>query len=140
MVQLNRRLSLGGLFTLMLVFFAGCGDDPVEPEDPKLTGMWKGQVEFQGQSATFTFNLSEKDDGAVTGTVTYEIAGITGSGTVTGTHTYPDVDLRIRITFLGRTGAGSYKAKLTTKDKMDGNFRSDDGELAGPLSMERSSG
>ena len=124
----------------MLVFLASCGD--MEPEDPKLTGEWVGQLTAMGNSVTYTFNLSEKDDGTVTGTVTYEIAEIRASGTAMGTHIYPDVELRLQTSLSGRPpGVGSsYKAKLTTKDKMDGTFQTDDGSIEGPLSVERSSG
>ena len=112
------------------------------PEDPKLTGEWVGQLTLMGNSATYTFNLSEKDDGTVTGTVTYEVSGITASGTAMGTHIYPDVELHIETSFSGSPPflGSSYKAKVTTRDKMDGIWRTDDASIDERLTVERSSG
>jgi len=138
MTHLSRRHALGGLLTLSLAFLPGC-DGNTEPEDdPKLTGEWTGQVTLGPFSATITLKLSESDAGEVTGTMTWEVPGSpAGSGPVTGTHNYPDVTLNLRVTLLGQERTGKYVARLTTDDRMEGTFSTDDGEIMGPATLTR---
>ena len=78
--------------------FASCGK--VTTEDPKLTGEWTGQVTSPEPdlSAEVRLELTENDAGEVTGTITWTVAGHSGSGPVIGTHNYPDVSLSLTIT------------------------------------------
>ena len=136
--HLNRRLSSAGFVALLLAALASCEDDPTPPEDPKLTGEWTGTVTLpQNLTAAITLGLSEDDSGNVTGTMTYTVLGQTGSGPVTGTHNYPNVVLSLKLEIAGTELTGKYEAKLTTKDRMDGTFRTDDGVISGALVMDR---
>jgi hypothetical protein len=125
------RLSLAGLASLLLVVFASCGDDEMKPEDPKVTGEWTGQVPINPLQASVTLMLTEDDAGAVTGTLTFSVAGQGGSGPVTGTHNYPDVSLNLQIEVLGRPLTGKYAGRLATEDRMEGTFSTDDGTISG---------
>lgn len=139
----NRRLPAAGLLTLLLIFFAGCGKETEPEEDPKITGEWTGQVTLPvpgNPQAMVTLNLTENDEGMVTGMMTYSVAGQGGSGPVTGTHDYPDVSLNLKITLLGQELTGKYVAKLVTDDRMEGTFSTDDGSIMGALTMDRKSG
>lgn len=141
-IRSNRRLPAAGLLTLVLILLAGCSDD-VEPEDPKVTGEWTGQVTLPlpgSPVAMVTLKLTEDAEGMVTGTITYSIAGQGGSGPVTGTHNYPDLSLNLKITVLGQEQTGKYVAKLVTDDRMEGTFSTDDGTINGALTMNRKSG
>lgn len=136
----GRQLAPWALLTMALVFLAGCGGDkPTPPEDPKLTGTWTGQVDALGNPADVKLELTEDDDGAVTGTMTFTIAGQSGSGPVTGTHDYPNVSLKLKINLVGSELTGSYTGRLATDDRMEGTFRTDDGAITGDLTMERAS-
>ena len=115
------RLSLAGLASLLLVVFASCGDDEMKPEDPKVTGEWTGQVPINPLQASVTLMLTEDDAGAVTGTLTFSVAGQGGSGPVTGTHNYPDVSLNFLVAW-GGEHMGTYVAKLVAEDRMEGTF------------------
>lgn len=142
-IGFGRQLAPWGFLTLVFVLLAGCGkDDPVEPEDPKLTGTWTGQVDVLGSPADIKLEVTEDDDGKVTGTMTYTVLGQSGSGPVTGTHNYPNVMLSLQITFGGMELTGSYAARLDADDPdhMEGTFSTDDGSITGSLAMERASG
>jgi len=142
-ISFGRQLAPWGFLTLAFVLLAGCGDDePMPPEDPKLTGTWTGQVDVLGSPADIKLEVTEDDDGKVTGTMTYTVLGQSGSGPVTGTHNYPNVMLNLKITFAGQELTGSYTARLDTDDpdRMEGTFRTDDGTITGSLAMERASG
>ncbi len=137
MTRLNQRSSLAGLLALFLVAFAGCNDD-TEPEDPKLTGEWTGTVTLGIFSATITLGLDESDTGEVTGTMNWEVPGQpTGTGPVTGTHSYPDVTLNLKVALGTQELTGKYVAKLTTEDRMEGTFSTDDGNITGPAVLTR---
>lgn len=137
MTHLSRRHALGGLLTLAMALLPGCSDE-MEPEDPKLTGEWTGQVTLGAISAAVTLGLSESDTGEVTGTMTYAVGGTpAGSGPVTGTHEYPDVTLNLKIEALGQEITGKYVARLTTEDRMEGTFSTDDGSITGPATFTR---
>ena len=135
MTHSNRRLSLGRLLALSLVFLPGCGDDPVEP-DPTLTGEWSGQF----RTAAIAMGLSENDAGEVTGTMTWTFLEEMSSGPVMGTHNYPDVSLNLQIEVLGRPLTGKYAGRLATEDRMEGTFSTDDGTISGSLAMKRKTG
>lgn len=135
----DTRLSAAGLLTCLLVLLAGCGTDP---ENPQLTGTWTGQVQFTVPGgptvpASITLSLTENDAGAVTGTMTYEVLGQSGSGPVTGSHKYPDVSLSLSITLAGEPLTGMYTGKVTAADRMEGTFTTDDGSFSGPLVLTR---
>lgn len=142
-MRLNPRLSLAVLPTLLLVALASCGDDKMEPEeDPKLTGEWTGQVAVTipgggSVQAMVTLTLSEDDAGMVTGTMTWNVLGQMGTGPVTGTHKYPDVSLKLSVTLDALELSGKYEGKLTTDDRMEGTFSTDDGSISGPLVLTR---
>ena len=138
--HLTRRISLAGLLTLFLVLVVNCGGE-TEPEDPKLTGEWTGQVSLGAIQAAIALALDEDDAGAVTGTMNWTVAGTTGTGPVTGTHNYPDVSLNLKIEVLGQELTGKYVAKLTTEDRMEGTFGPDDNSFPPqPANLERKSG
>ena len=137
MTRLNQRSSLAGLLALFLVAFAGC-DGGTEPEDPKLTGEWTGQVTLGLFSATITLGLTESDTGDVTGTMTWTVAGQpSGNSDVSGTHNYPDVTLNLKVALGPQELTGKYVAKLTTEDRMEGTFSTDDGSITGPAVLTR---
>ncbi|MDE2761615.1 MAG: hypothetical protein OXQ94_05720 [Gemmatimonadota bacterium] len=142
MTRSNGRLVRGTLLAFSLVLLAGCGDDPVVEEDPKLTGEWTGQAEltipgFGSVPVMVTLGLSENDAGMVTGTMTWNAVGQTGTSPVTGTHKYPDVSLNLSVTLAGTEVKGKYEGKLTTDDRMEGTFSSEDGSITGPLALTR---
>lgn len=142
MTRSNGRLVRGILLALSLVLLAGCGDDPVVEEDPKLTGTWEGQVALPvpgNPVAMVTLTLTEDDEGKVTGTMNYSVAGQGGSGPVTGTHNYPDVSLNLSIQLFGQELTGKYVAKLVAEDRMNGTFSTDDDSIEGDLTMTRKS-
>lgn len=136
MTHLSRRHALGGLLTLSLAFLPGCGDDP-EPEDPKLTGEWTGQVATPAGPASVTLGLSENDAGDVTGTMNWVFQGQPGSGPVTGTHNYPEVSLNLKIELFGMELTGKYEGRLTTEDRIEGTFATDDGSITGSVVLTR---
>ncbi|MDE2974684.1 MAG: hypothetical protein OXU64_08210 [Gemmatimonadota bacterium] len=142
-MRLNPRLSLAVLPTLLLAGLASCGDDEMKPEeDPTLTGEWTGQVEVTipdlgSVTAMVTLGLTEDDAGMVTGTMTWNVLGQTGTGPVTGTHKYPDVSLNLSVTLAGMELTGKYEGKLTTDDRMEGTFSTDDGSISGPMALTR---
>lgn len=139
--RLNRRFALSVVLTPFLVPIASCGDDKIEPEDPKLTGEWTGQVTFPepDPSAEVGLELTENEAGEVTGTITWTVADNSGSGPVTGTHNYPDVSLNLTITWFGEKLTGRYVAQTVSDDRMEGTFSSDDGSITEPLAMTRKS-
>lgn len=136
MTHLTRRHALGGLLTLAMALLPGCSDE-MEPEDPKLTGEWTGQVTTPFGPASVTLGLSESDTGEVTGTMEWVFQGQPGSAPVTGTHDYPDVSLNLKIELLGMEVTGKYTGRLTTEDRIDGTFASDDGGITGSVVLTR---
>lgn len=51
--------------------------------------------------------------GAVTGTMTFDVAGQSGSGPVTGNHEYPEFSLIFGIALAGEKLTGRYAGKAT---------------------------
>lgn len=138
-MHLNPRLSLAVLSTLLLVVLASCSKKMETEEDPTVTGEWTGQVSVGLIEASITLKLTEDEAGAVTGTLTYSVAGQEGSKPVTGTHNYPDVSLNLQIELGGNQLTGKYVAKLVSEDRMEGTFSTDDGSVSGPATVTRKS-
>ncbi len=77
---------------------AGCGNDGTGPEGPSLTGTWTDTIEeIDGNTFEFQLKLSESGS-SVSGNYTLIFGLPIGNGSVTGTHTHPDIRLSFPLT------------------------------------------
>jgi len=106
--------------TALIGMLLGCGE--TGPEDPTLTGSWFG-VESSGEAATnWSADLSESSTGAITGTFSLQWESLSATGTVSGTHSFPQVNLMLLWTFYGESITGSFFGNLVTADLLRGTI------------------
>ncbi len=123
---------------LLLAFVAvptGC-DGTTEPEHPTVTGNWVGTSAAFGALESWSLRMEEASDGAVTGTFSLRVERLVFSGTLSGTHTHPDLHLDFDMVFFGDVVSGTYDGQLTSPSTITGGYRRFD-DPAQPLDLER---
>ena len=142
MWRAGRIAILAGMATA----FAGCGDGPSEPANPRISGQWVGEAVFEIEDIPgeilirATLQLSETGTGEVSGTFTSSVQG-TGimapdlSGTVSGQHSYPNVSLILVDADLDEV---PYSGQLVSEDRIRGILGDDiDAPPTVPLEFTR---
>lgn len=150
------RLSTAGLLACLMALLAGCESDT---EGGFLSGTWIGQVDFTVPGdlivpSSITLVTSEyltrvgtgqfTGTGDVTGTITFEAAGQSVCGPVTGNHEYPDFSLSFALD--GKELTGRYAGRVTFDNctskfgrrgwcRMEGTFSTDDGAVSEALTL-----
>jgi len=123
---------------VLLPTLVGCGEAP-DPEPPPLTGEWIGEVVDFGDTATVTLDLTEGEDGSLTGTLAWVERGIPGSGTARGRYTHPDVVLNLELVRGDDVARIAYTARRVTYARLEGILRTEEGALAA-LTLEQRGG
>lgn len=106
-----------------LVMSSSCGDGATEPAHPTVTGNWEGTSAAFGALETWRLNLEESSDGTVTGTFSLRVERLVFSGTLTGTHTYPNVHLDFDMVFFGEIVSGTYDGQVTSPTTITGGYQ-----------------
>ncbi len=98
-----RVRRFGWLLTLMSVSLAiACGGGSSGTSGgagQSMTGRWTGSASAQGAKVGVDLTLVEEADGSISGSATVDLGKLgSGTGTVTGTHSDPDVTLIVTAT------------------------------------------
>lgn len=105
------------------VLSSACGNGTSEPENPTVTGNWVGTGVSAGALENWRFNLEEAADGNVTGSFSLRVERLVFSGTLAGTHAYPEVSLDLDMVFFGQVVSGTYRGRLTSAETIEGEYR-----------------
>lgn len=108
------KTILRPLYTLaLLVILSGtlvaCSDNPVEADDPMITGRWAGQTTIQGTPLSMDIQLQE-NNGTINGAGTMVLVDPLAI-TVTGVYNFPSMTMTVRsndfedMSFSGDLGA-----------------------------------
>lgn len=106
-----------------LVMSSSCGNGTTEPVHPTVTGNWEGTSAAFGAVETWRLNLEESSDGTVTGTFSLRVERLVFSGTLTGTHIYPNVHLDFDMVFFGEIVSGTYDGQVTSPTTITGGYQ-----------------
>lgn len=106
-----------------LALSSSCGDGTTEPAHPTVTGNWEGTSAAFGALETWRLNLEESSDGTVTGTFSLRVERLVFSGTLTGTHIYPNVHLDFEMVFFGAVVSGTYDGEVTSPTTITGGYQ-----------------
>lgn len=130
------RCSRGLVHGLLaaLTLSSGCGT--AEPEYPTVTGNWVGASAAFGALENWRLNLDESSDGTVTGTFSLRVERLVFSGTLSGTHAYPDLRLDFDMVFFGDVVSGTYEGQVTSPTTITGGYRRFD-DATQSLDLER---
>jgi len=110
------------LLLATLAVSAGC-EGTTEPEHPTVTGNWVGTSAAFGALENWSLRMEESSDGGVTGTFSLRVERLVFSGTLSGTHTYPDLHLDFHMVFFGDVVSGTYSGQVTSPTTITGGYR-----------------
>ena len=104
------------LLFILFLFFA-CGEDPVSPSNPSLTGGWIGT----GSGIVINATLSQSGTN-VSGSGTFAASGTSVAVTFAGTSVYPNISLNISATtFQDANYTGKFTNDNTHNGKLNGS-------------------
>ena len=106
LARITQRLAMMVVISASLV---ACSDNPVEADDPSLTGRWFGQTTIQGTPLSMDIQLQE-NNGIISGAGTMVLVEPLAI-TTTGVYNFPSMTLTVRsnafedMSFTGDLGA-----------------------------------
>ena len=107
-------------FILIPIFLAAC--DGTGPDTPSLDGSWSGEMSTSIASATWTLSIND-NNGSLSGnwSIANQAAGVSWSGSFTGTYDHPAANFRANLTIEGQAGTGRYDATVSdSRETMTG--------------------
>lgn len=95
------KLFLLFITILIVLYLFGCSKDdtnPVNPDNPTLTGVWKGAAGLSGIDLVFMDTDLSQSGASVSGSGSIKMVGIqdTFDCSVTGNNSYPNVNLTFK--------------------------------------------
>lgn len=109
MQRLTRSAQMLATMLILSSMLIACSDNPVEADDPSITGRWSGQTTIQGTPLSMDVQLME-NNGSISGAGTMVLVDPLAI-TVTGVYNFPSMTMTVRsndfddMSFSGDLGA-----------------------------------
>ena len=127
---------------LLVIFIYACSEDDnqVNPNNPTLTGSWKGKATFMGIGVGFLDgNLSQSGTSVSGGTMIYGVmvANDTLDCTVSGNNNYPNVSFTSTAPAPGGMYSLTFTGTFVNKDSLTGTFKDDGSGVSYSMGIKR---
>jgi hypothetical protein len=128
---------------LLVLFIISCSEEsnPVNTNNPTLTGTWNGTGTFMGIGVVFMNTNLSQSGASVSGSST--IYGVVVAGqdtldcTVTGNNNYPSISLTSTAPGQGGTYMLTFTGTFVNTDSVSGTFKDEGSGVSYPMGMKK---